>query len=194
MSRISHVVYEEASPEIRAVWERVVEKHGSVSNMKAVLLHSPVALHAVLEWYSLYEKVKPVLGGRLTILFCDAISRENACKLCSSYMRKGIVQGGDDPDEPVLSERDRTIVEYGRKLAADPNRITDEEFAKLGDYLSETEIVELTAFGAMMIVNNVFNNALRIDLDEVLNDFRVDPDIAFAGSARYRALKEEEQA
>ncbi|TLU82164.1 MAG: hypothetical protein FDX30_11855 [Chlorobium sp.] len=194
MSRISHVVYDEASPEIRAAWDRVVENHGSVSNMKAVLLHSPTALNAVLEWYSLYEKVKPVLGGRLTVLFCDAISRENACRLCSSYMRKGIVQGGDDPDDLVLSDRDRIIVEFGRKLAADPNRISDEEFAKLGDYLSETEIVELTAFGAMMIVNNVFNNALRIDLDDVLKDFRVDPDIAFASSARYRAFKAEDLA
>ena len=194
MSRISHVDYEKASPETRAAWDSVVKNHGSVTNMKAVLLHSPTALNAVLEWYSLYEKVKPVLGGRLTILFCDAISRENACKLCSSYMRRGIVLGGDDPDALLLSERDKADVEYGRKLAADPNRITDDEFAKLGEYLSETEIVELTAFGAMMIVNNVFNNALRIDLDNVLADFTVDPEVAFAGSARFRALKEEGKA
>ena len=191
MSRISHVVYEEAAPEIRGAWDTVIEKHGSVSNMKAVLLHSPTALNAVLEWYSLYAKVKPVLGQRLTILFCDAISRENACQLCSSYMRKGIIEGGEDPENLILSERDKVIVGYGRQLAHDPNRITDEAFSKLHDYLTETQIVELTAFGALMIVNNVFNNALRIDIDDVLAEYRVRPEIAFAGSSRYQTNKEQ---
>ena len=191
MSRISHVDYETASPEIRQAWEKVIEKHGSVSNMKAVLLHSPTALNAVLEWYSLYARVKPVLGQRLTILFCDAISRENACQLCSSYMRKGIIDGGEDPEKLILSERDKVIIGFGRKLAADPNRITDEEFSKLHDYLTEAQIVELTAFGALMIVNNVFNSALRIDLDDVLADYRVTPEIAFAASSRYKSNKEQ---
>ncbi|NTU57304.1 MAG: hypothetical protein HGB00_00060 [Chlorobiaceae bacterium] len=191
MSRISHVVYEEATPEIRQVWDDVVEKHGSVSNMKAVLLHSPTALNAVLEWYSLYGKVKPVLGQRLTILFCDAISRENACQLCSSYMRKGIIEGGEDPENLILSERDKIIIDFGRQLAHDPNRITDEAFSKLHDYLTEAQIVELTAFGALMIVNNVFNNALRIDIDDVLAEYRVRPEIAFAGSSRYQNGKEQ---
>ncbi|NTW51276.1 MAG: hypothetical protein HGB22_01605 [Chlorobiaceae bacterium] len=191
MSRISHVVYEEAEPEIRQAWDNVVEKHGSVSNMKAVLLHSPTALNAVLEWYSLYAKVKPVLGQRLTILFCDAISRENACQLCSSYMRKGIIEGGEDPENLILSERDKVIIGFGRQLAHDPNRITDETFSKLLDYLTEAQIVELTAFGALMIVNNVFNNALRIDIDDVLAEYRVRPEIAFAGSSRYQANKEQ---
>ncbi|HWQ26169.1 MAG TPA: hypothetical protein VN367_05230 [Chlorobaculum sp.] len=191
MSRISHVVYEEAEPEIREAWDKVIEKHGAVTNMKAVLLHSPTALNAVLEWYSLYAKVKPVLGQRLTILFCDAISRENACQLCSSYMRKGIIDSGEDPENLVLSERDKVIVGFGRQLADDPNRITDEAFSKLYDYLTEAQIVELTAFGALMIVNNVFNNALRIDLDDVLAEYRVTPEVAFAGSSRYQSGKEQ---
>ncbi len=191
MSRISHVDYETASPQIRQAWDKVIEKHGSVSNMKAVLLHSPTALNAVLEWYSLYARVKPVLGQRLTILFCDAISRENVCQLCASYMRKGIIEGGEDPEKLILSERDKVIIGFGRKLAADPNRITDEEFSKLHDYLTEAQIVELTAFGALMIVNNVFNNALRIDIDDVLAEYRVTPEIAFAASSRYQSNKEQ---
>ena len=30
----------------------------------------------------------------------------------------------------------------------------------------------LTAFGGLMIATNVFNNALRVDLDEYLHPFR----------------------
>jgi alkylhydroperoxidase family enzyme len=185
MSRISNIIYEEALPEIREAYDRVVEKHGSVSNMKATLLHSPAALNAVLEWYTLFGKVKPVLGERLSVLFCNAISRENACTLCATYMQKEIVDGGEDPEQLQLDDRDRTIIAFGRQLAANPNLVSDELFTKLRSYLTETQIVELTVFGALMIVNNVYNSALRIDLDESLSSYAIQPEIAFAGSSHY---------
>jgi hypothetical protein len=36
-----------------------------------------------------------------------------------------------------------------------------------------------------MIVNNVFNSALQVDLDEVLNAYQIQPEVAFAGSSHY---------
>ena len=190
MSRIAQVRYEEASPEIQAEYQKVIEEHGSVSNMKATLLHSPVALRAVLEWYKLYDLVKPVLGNRRTILFCDAISRENACTLCATFMRRAIVDGGENPEHLELDGQDRIVVAFGRQLAADPNRISDELFAELQGFLTPTQIVELTVFGALMIVNNVFNSALQVDLDEVLNSYQIQPEVAFAGSSRFLGKEE----
>ncbi len=185
MLRISKVIYEEARPEIRQEYERVEKHHGSVSNMKATLLHSPVALKAVLEWYTLFGKVMPVLGQRLSILFCNAISRENACTLCATYMQKEIVDGGEDPEQLQLDDRDKTIIAFGRQLAADPNRVSDELFARLRGYLTEAEVVELTVFGALMIVNNVVNSALRVEVDEGLRAYTIQPEIAFAGSSHF---------
>ena len=190
MSRISKVIYEEALPEIQQEYERVVKHHGSVSNMKATLLHSPVALKAVLEWYTLFGKVKPVLGQRLSILFCNAISRENACTLCATYMQKEIVDGGEDPEQLQLDDRDKTIIAFGRQLAADPNRVSDELFARLRGYLTEAQVVELTVFGALMIVNNVVNSALRVEVDEGLRAYTIQPEIAFAGSSHFHNDRE----
>ena len=190
MSRISKVIYEEALPEIQQEYERVVKHHGSVSNMKATLLHSPVALNAVLEWYTLFGKVKPVLGQRLSILFCNAISRENACTLCATYMQKEIVDGGEDPEQLQLDDRDKTIIAFGRQLAADPNRVSDELFARLRGYLTEAQVVELTVFGALMIVNNVVNSALRVEVDEGLRAYTIQPEIAFAGSSHFHNDRE----
>ena len=153
--------------------------------MKATLLHSPVALKAVLKWYTLFGKVKPVLGQRLSILFCNAISRENACTLCATYMQKEIVDGGEDPEQLQLDDRDKVIIAFGRQLAADPNRVSDELFAQLRSYLTEAEVVELTVFGALMIVNNVVNSALRVELDEGLAAYTIQPEIAFAGSSHF---------
>jgi len=185
MSRIAQVRYEEASPEIQAEYKKVVAEHGTVSNMKAVLLHSPVALKAVLEWYTLYAKVKPFLGERRTILFCDAISRENACTLCATFMNRAIVKGGENPKELKLDERDQAVIAYGKQLAANANRVTDTLFKRLESFLTPEQIVELTVFGALMIVNNVFNSALQVDLDESLDAYQIQPEVAFAGSSHY---------
>ena len=176
MSRIPLVRRETAPPDLQAVYDKVVQEHGVVTNMKATLLHSPVALHAVMEWYSLFERVKPVLGKRLAILFCHAISRENACALCLTFMRRELIEGGEDPANLVLDAREQAVVAFGRQLAADANRVSDELYGQLAQYFNHTEIVDLTVFGGLMIVNNLVNSALQVDLDESLNAYRIQPE------------------
>jgi alkylhydroperoxidase family enzyme len=186
MSRIPKVIYEEASPELQKLYKQVEKEHGVVTNMKATLLHSPAALNAVLEWYRLFDIVKPVIGERRAILFCDAISRENACTLCSTFMNRAIVKGGEDPQNLKLDDQDLAIVDFGRQLAADPNRVSSALFSKLSAFLTSAQIVDLTVFGALMIVNNIFNSALQVDLDESLDAFKIQPEVAFAGSSKFQ--------
>ncbi len=180
MARILPVNPETASPELKAEYENIVREHGIVTNMKATLLHSPVALQAVLQWYSLFERVGPVLGERLAILFCHAISHENRCELCFTFMRRAILNGGEDPEHLTLDEFEQTVVEFGRQLARDPNRITDTLYRQLAARFSPAEIVDLTVFGALMIVNNVVNSALQVDVDTSLDAYRIQPEIAFS--------------
>jgi alkylhydroperoxidase family enzyme len=180
MARLPLVDYQTASPEIQAAWDDLGKHNHDVTNMKATAVHSPVALHAILEWYALFDQVKPYLGERLAVLFCHAISRENACKLCWTFMRKEIIDGGEDPEKVQLDEREATIVEFGRQLAADPNRIGQPLFEKLQQYLTTTQIVELVTFGALMVVNNIFNSALQVDLDAHLGVYTIDPEQVLA--------------
>ena len=180
MARIPLVDPADASAEAKAEYEKIVREHGVVTNMKATLLHSLPALHAVLEWYTLADRVKPFLGERLSILFCDAISRENACELCATFMRRAIIQRGEDPAHLELSERDQAVVDFGRQLAADPNRVSDKLYTRLAAYFTQPQIVELTVFGALMIVNNVVNSARQVDVDESLGAYRIQPETAFS--------------
>jgi 4-hydroxybenzoate polyprenyltransferase len=39
-------------------------------------------------------------------------------------------------------------------------------------YFEPAEVVALTAFGALMVATNVFNNALDVELDEYLERYR----------------------
>ncbi|PKU24268.1 carboxymuconolactone decarboxylase family protein [Telmatospirillum siberiense] len=178
MSRIPFFDLATATPEIRAFHDDLVKTH-PLTNMKAVLLHSPVALKAVLEWYALFDKVVPVIGKRGAVLFSFAISRANACELCTTFMRREIVGWGDDPEHLTLNDQEQLLWDFGFQLAKDANRIPDTLYARLEKAFTAEQIVDLTVFGALMIVNNVFNSALRIDVDQELDSFRIQPENYF---------------
>lgn len=172
MARIRPLAREECSPASRRIHDEQVAAHGRMTNMKSTLAHSAPALKALMEWYALRDEVEPFLGPRATILFAHAISTETDCLICSTFFRRILIESGEDPDRFEMDERERLVAAYGRQLARDAHGVTDELFARLRGHFSEAEVVALTAFGALMVATNLFNNALRVDLDEYLWPYR----------------------
>jgi alkylhydroperoxidase family enzyme len=172
MARIRPLAVEEASPAARAELEQHAAAGGRLTNMKRTLAHSPAALHALMQWYSLRDAVQPFLGERLTLLFAHAISTQTDCLICSTFFRRLLLEAGERPEEPALDERERAVVEYGRQLARDPNAVGDDLHRRLAGFFTPEQLVALTAFGGLMIATNIFNNALKVDLDEYLWPYR----------------------
>ena len=162
----------EARPDCRAALAEIRAAHGRVTNMKRTLARSPVALRALMTWYDLRHQVVPFLGERLTVLFAHAISAGTDCLVCSTFFRRLLIEGGEDPEKLRLDEFEQTIVAFGRQLAADPHRVSNEVFERLAARLRPDEIVTLTAFGGLMVATNLFNNALEVDLDDYLQPYR----------------------
>lgn len=172
MARVRPLSVEEAPLAARAELEAHVATGGRATNMKRTLAHSPVALHVLLQWYPLRDAVRAFLGERLTLLFAHAVSAQTDCLICSTFFRRLLIEAGEAPDEPKLDGREQAIVEYGRQLARDANRVSDELHTRLARFLAPEQLVTLTAFGGLMIATNIFNNALRVDLDEYLWPYR----------------------
>jgi alkylhydroperoxidase family enzyme len=168
MSRISPLEFSSASPEQLATLRSIEAGYGSATNMKRTAARSPVSLNALLQWYPLRDAVKAFLGERGITLFCHAISTGNACLLCSTYFRRELIDAGEDPASLVITEPLAAVVDYGAALASDPNGIDDALWARLTAAFDDTQLVDLTTFGTLMIATNVFNNALGIDLDASL--------------------------
>jgi hypothetical protein len=110
-------------------------------NMKWTLAHSPVALAAVLEFYSVHEAVGRPLGPRRAWLFCHAISIQSECLNCSTLFRRLLIDAGDDPDALVLDDLDELVVRLGRQLAKDAEGVDQELYARLAERLTDAEIV-----------------------------------------------------
>jgi alkylhydroperoxidase family enzyme len=170
--RIDPVEPEGATPEQRAAHEEGVRRYGRMTNMKRTLLHSLPAYEALMTWYPLREAVVPFLGERATDIFTYAISAETDCLICSTYFRRHLVDAGEDPDKLVLDEREQLVADFGRALVKDNAFVPGELYERIAAEFSREEIVALTAFGAMMIATNVFNNALDVELDEYLEAYR----------------------
>jgi alkylhydroperoxidase family enzyme len=172
MARIPPLDEAEADPAGRAALDGIVVAHGRTTNMKGTLARSPVALDALMTWYDLRAAVVPFLGERATTLFAHAISAGTDCLVCSTFFRRLLIDSGEDPDSLRLDDWEQTIVEYGRQLAVDPHGVSDDLFARLAARLEPDQIVALTAFGGLMVATNLFNNALRVDLDDYLQSYR----------------------
>lgn len=172
MARIEPLQVDDAAPTARKLLQQQISAHGRATNMKRTLAHSPMALHVYMHWYDLHGEVVEFLGQRATMLFAHAISSQTDCLICCTFFRRWLIEGGEDPDHLTLDDRERLVVEYGRQLARDPNKVSDELYAGLAGFFQPEQIVSLTAFGGLMIATNIFNNALRVDLDEYLLAFR----------------------
>jgi len=160
------------APAAQAELDRQEATHGRVTRLKRTLAHSPAGLIALMEWYPLRDEVASFLGDRLTTLFAHAISTETECLICSTFMRRLLIDAGEDPETLRFDERESAILDYGRALARDSRRVEDAVYQRAARHLDPAQVVSLTAFGAMMIATNVVVNALEVELDEYLYAYR----------------------
>jgi alkylhydroperoxidase family enzyme len=172
MARIPPLQDADAGPQARAALDEIRAAHGRVTNMKRTLTRAPVALRSLMTWYDLRDEVLRFLGDRLTTLFAHAISAGTDCLVCSTFFRRLLIDSGEDPEALRLDEWEQTIIAYGRQLAVDPHGVSDELHGRLTDRLRPEQVVALTAFGGLMVATNLFNNALRVDLDDYLDAYR----------------------
>jgi len=142
MTRIRPVDHDAATPAGRAAYDDVVRGHGRITNMKRTLLHSMPAFRALMEWYPLRDTVQPFLGERLTIIFAHVISADTDCLICTTFMRRIIIDSGEDPDSFALDEREQLVVDFGRCLAAPYSRVPDDFYARLSAEFTDEQIRE----------------------------------------------------
>lgn len=172
MARIAPLKREETTGEARTTFDRELARFGRLTNMKRTLLRSPPAYHALMEWYPLFETIKPFLGERLSIVFAHAISSASDCLICTTFMRRILITWGENPNELNLDDKGKLLVEFGRTLVRPGNRVSDEIYRKLAGLFNPEQIVALTAFASLMVATNMINNILEVDLDEYLYEYR----------------------
>jgi hypothetical protein len=164
---------ESLDPRAREASERQVELYGGrITNMKATLLSHVPSFTAYMQWYTLRDALVPYIGERAVSLFSYAISDANDCLVCSVYFRRILIDNGEDPDNPQVTEAEQLLIDWGRMIATDPGGIAPEFYARLEAAFNPQLRVILVAFAGQMVATNLFNTVGRVPLDEVLYDYR----------------------
>ena len=172
MPRIPPLEREQMTTEGRAAFDREFARFGRLTNMKRTLMRSPPAYHALMEWYPLFDTIKGFVGERLAIIFAHAISVESDCLICTTFMRRILIDWGESPDELNLDGKGQSLIAFGRAIVQPGNRVSDAIYRAVEQYFDSEQIVALTAFAGLMVATNIVNNVLKVDLDEYLYAYR----------------------
>lgn len=173
MARIEPLTTQEISPAVKVAFERHVQEYGGrITNMKATLGHSLIAFEAYMQWYPLYTEVEKILGKRMASLYAHSISCAADCPLCSTFFRKIIIDSGETPEKPELTESEKDVLNFGSAITKYKGNIANHLYNVVATKYNETEMVILTAFAGIMIATNVFNNVIETEIDEYLSAYR----------------------
>ena len=67
---------------------------------------------------------------------------------------------------PLYTEAERTALDFTVEAAAQPNAVTDESFAKLRRYWTESQVVEIVGVIALFGFLNRWNDTMATPLEE----------------------------
>ena len=142
-----------------------------VTNTQKTLAHSLSAFEVYNQLYSLFEKVKEVTGKRTAALFAWAVSTASDSALCTSFFRKLIVEGGENPEDITLNDHEKVLLDFGSAISQHKGRIADHIYNSLAQYHNEEEMVLLIAFAGQLIATNIFNNVIETEIDGSLSPY-----------------------
>ena len=172
MSFIPMTEYESADEAVRREYDDQIAKHGRITNMKRTLLHDVQSFKTYMDWYTLYDELRPTFGDRALQIFSYAISTGNDCLICGLFFRKILVDAGEDPENLQLDETEQLLLDFGVQITKHPHSIDSAIYDKLREKYSDTVLVQLIAFAGIMSATNLFNTVAKVPLDEVLYSYR----------------------
>lgn len=179
MQRYIITEYNEASPEVQAVYDNYMSTTGATS--VPVWLKSLGHSAALVRAY--WERAKGTLfGGSLALALKEMIvfivSAQNGARYCSACHAQCLLSldktlsfdnlksiSNSDIDI-MLPAYYRNVVAFAKKVACNPNNLQDNDFETLMDEgFSKEEICEIIAVIDLTAMFNIYTSSLRLDLD-----------------------------
>jgi hypothetical protein len=163
---------DELRPPARAAIDREMELHGGeYSNVRAALLGNLASFRAYTEWYSLRDEIAPWIGERAVTLFAYAISDAAGSRVLAPYFRKILVDSGDDPVRPQVTEAEQLLIDWGRLIATTPHGIPVDFAALLESTFAPERRLTLLAFAGLTLALNVITIVGGIPTDDSLIEY-----------------------
>ncbi len=169
MARIALVQMEDASPEVKEIYEQKFK--GKPGNAQKALAHRPDMLKNFLGFYT---SVGRSLDRKLYELIYIRVSFINECHYClqhhlASSKRAGVTHADwvalKAGNHSHLSEKERAALLYAEELTRAPGKIEENDVETLKKHFSDAEIVDLHLLTGLVNLTNRFTGPLGLELE-----------------------------
>ena len=164
------------SPEVRALYDEDLTDEGYVWNATRLWAHQPATLDRLFELMSQALTPSGLRFRQRAILVIAAASAlgDSYCSLAwggklgkasDAALAAGVLNGIDDG----LTDQEKAMAAWARKVASDPNATTPADIQALRDSgLDDGQIFAITAFVALRLAFSTINDALGSQPDAQL--------------------------
>jgi uncharacterized peroxidase-related enzyme len=169
MARIALVEPENATPEVKEIYEKTLR--GKPGNAQKALAHRPEMLKNFLPFYS---SVGRSLDRKLYEMIYLRVSFINGCHYCEQHhvvssRRVGLTAEDwtalKEGNYTGFTEKEQTALAYAEKLTRASRDVTDEDFEKLKKHFSDLEIVDLHLLVGLANLTNRFTDPLGLEVE-----------------------------
>ena len=169
MARVSYVEMDQASPEAREVYEKVLK--GNPPNVHKLIAHRPEVLKNFLPFYA---SIGRSLERPLYEAVYTRVSMINGCHYCMQHHLAGSKRVGLTPndwqalkegDYSSFNPKEQAALKFAEKLTRDPHAVGDADIDALKAHFSEDQIVDLDLLIGLANLTNRFTDPLGADLE-----------------------------
>jgi uncharacterized peroxidase-related enzyme len=169
MARIALIEPENAAPEVKEIYEKVLK--GKPGNIQKALAHRPDMLKNFLPFYA---SVGRSLDRKLYELIYIRISMINQCHYCLQHHLASSKRAGVTPDDWAalkkadysrFTEKEQAALRYAEKLTKSSHEVNDADFITLRKYFSDEEIVDLHMLSGLANLTNRVTDPLGLQVE-----------------------------
>ena len=174
MARVKDIEVNQASKEIRSIYEKFIETYGPFANQAKVFAHRPIIFkHMMSMLMELADK--PIIDKRYLEIAIVSVSAVNKCDYCVAHHAPNLISEGLsditidnilEKDCPGLQPLDILVRDYSVQITKDHNKVQDKQFKELREYFSEEQMVELTFRITLCTFFNKFNDVMQLEMEE----------------------------
>ncbi len=162
MSFLPDPADDELTGSAAAAAARRISADGPLSELDRALLGHLPSFEAYDSWRRLRAELVPYLGERAVSLLSLAVMSGRGSTGWTERFRAEVSRGGDDPDDPQVTETERLLIEWATAVGQDPASVSDDLAARLTGKLTPRLRLMLVAYAAQLIAATVVLDAGRL--------------------------------
>jgi len=166
----------EHSPELKEQFDSMKRNLGFVPNSILIMQRKPKLAKALAQMTAAIWDPDGEVDRGFKRIIAHVASRAAGCQYCMAHTAGGALHFGVEdkklaavweyPTSPLYSEAERATLDFALAAASVPNAITDEMFARLRQYWTENQIVEIVGVISVFGFLNRWNDTMATPLED----------------------------